>query len=125
MIKRYSGPMYSGPPPPHPPSLLPESDLRKGNIVLLNGQQHTVTQIIPDCHGIPLDETWLLKFGFKKVMKGHYNLERIAYMGDFYLPSNFFTGRSTIHQHTLYFVHVYYVHQMQNLLYCLTGNEYL
>lgn len=63
---------------------------------------------------IPITEEWLLRFGFQREsLKSSWTLNDEEIWDD--LP----IGRKIIYQNTP----VYYVHQLQNLYYALTGNE--
>jgi len=111
------------------------TELRIGNLVLLDGEEMIITGItkdyvyfeggfsmisFTDIKGIPLTEEWLLKFGFKKTkMKGNKNLMEFI-KGNFiiYLYEEIEVYFSIWDDITLK-----YVHQLQNLYFALTGEE--
>mgnify|MGYP001216050413 CR=1 FL=1 len=124
------------------------SELRIGNIVLFNddGKEYTVVEInkngisivdvsdetwieIDMFSGIPLTESWLIKFGFYQY--GNQNLwkqrvKRAEHKSS--ITINTFCHTSTTnHQYislnTFPFKKIYFVHQLQNLYHALTGTE--
>lgn len=87
---------------------------------------------ISDLSPIPLNEEWLLKFGFEK-RDNCYRLDSgagsividvsdilTAILGDgVYIHS----GTSDHLEHGFYSAHIEYIHQLQNLYFALTGEE--
>jgi hypothetical protein len=76
---------------------------------------------------IPLDESWLIKAGFKNEQRGF-----TAYLHPWYLTLNsnvdiqgdVFWHQNDYSWHTHGFTgRIYYVHQLQNLYFALTGTE--
>ena len=95
-----------------------------GNIHQANGTVISQLEIAPKdqlwCKPIPLTEEWLLRFGFEKNKKGRFKVLKhsavpILFNDDF----NGWTcdGINFSINHTLY------VHQLQNLIHALTGEE--
>jgi len=63
---------------------------------------------IENCEPIPLTEEWLVRFGFKLGVKGHFKTHGNNYKFNLYM----------------YNVNLYkHVHQLQNLYFALTGEE--
>jgi hypothetical protein len=92
---------------------------------LLNAfEQLEMGFIIP----IPLTEEWLLKLGFdmnpdwnKKRMDGCVSFLELGYL---YIAQNMLGGITLYDNESLSTgVHIYFVHQLQNLYFALTGNE--
>jgi hypothetical protein len=70
--------------------------------------------VIDACHGIPLTEEWLLKFGFTS------ELIRVIGFIDFIIVSKETSVIIEIGKQTF---ELFYVHQLQNLHFALTGEE--
>jgi len=74
-------------------------------------------RLLSSFEGIPLNENWLEKFGFKR--SGLYNLKDEVYIYDEYgLIDTGFEYRFNYTQ-----IKLKYVHQLQNLYFALTGEE--
>lgn len=127
---------------------LKASELRIGNWVIFDGSRAEECRV--DAHDllglvqcekadegsffnpIPLTEEWLLKFGFKKTDNGlvfehpapNKPEDEHKDLGTLY-PSFFFNKRPEVNKwmgcHTR--VTIEYVHQLQNLFFCLCGEE--
>lgn len=73
---------------------------------------------------IPLTEQWLIDFGFEEnelFLKRHkYDMTRLYYNPNELLIRMRVVSRDSI---TINFEHIKHVHQLQNLYFCLTGNE--
>lgn len=75
--------------------------------------------------GIPLTEEWLLKFGFKSVGKLHptYKFKHLiieaSLMHDHYILRQIINKDDSLALNQ----NLRYVHQLQNLFFCLTGEE--
>jgi hypothetical protein len=102
------------------------SELRIGNYVFKDGEIFSI-QILHISHTnigiepIPLTEEWLLRFGFKDnriMLPGDGELEIRLKGNTFHIwPAD---GQTESHN---YRNHIYYVHQIQNLVFALTGEE--
>ena len=103
------------------------NELRLGNwLTNFVGTDFKVNQIpisgmFPHPKPIPLTEEWLLKFGFEKTKHtGYYDKKWLS--GDF-----FFDGKKllVITEGLIDgdFIDIKFVHQLQNLYFCLTGEE--
>jgi hypothetical protein len=72
-----------------------------------------------DLDGIPLSEEWLERFGFKKTLDYVtyvvYNNEKLDYNIDYIKDKNMFLFDEK--------VIIQYIHQLQNLIHALTGEE--
>ena len=117
------------------------TELRIGNLVLLDGEEMIITGItkdyvyfeggfsmisFTDIKGIPLTEEWLLKFGWL------WNEETKSYEkypnGDarMHLAKRPVNGSYTMFNYVLkaqIAERIWYVHQLQNLFFALTGEE--
>lgn len=80
-----------------------------------------------DCKPIPLTEEWLLKFGFEKDQYGDFYIEFNGTKYKSYIIdiNNGISAFGVSYQDdTFYFAwNIKYVHQLQNLVYALTGEE--
>ena len=74
---------------------------------------------INDCEPIPLTEEWLLKFGFKKTSTAYY-MEILNDWTSLYFCDGYFEISVSSHACP---IKIDCVHQLQNLFYCLTGEE--
>lgn len=116
---------------------LTANELRIGNLLNLYGQTVTVVGIDRTLHGeyhvtyndgekeyrtaryldqfepIPLNEEWLVKFGFEKQENTSWVI------GTFIIWDDLKFGNKLIYQSKCF----YYVHQLQNLYYSLCGKE--
>lgn len=104
------------------------NDLMIGNIILncangpieiLNGED--VSIICDNIHKykpIPLTEEWLLKFGFEKGFNEEPSIREKGWFNDY-----IFIGNDLYFNHYEGSVKIKYVHQLQNLYYCLTGEQ--
>lgn len=123
-----------------------ESELRIGNLVdfngvkKINGMLYSQTQEemnvffcsekygrrLSECAPIPLTEDWLLRFGFEKSDRGFFREEKPYELqwGDLGDGPELviLSPDGCTHGHTIYFP-CKYVHQLQNLLFSLTGQE--
>lgn len=102
------------------------------DVLWLNGIEHGGGPIsIDNFSPIPLTEEWLLKFGFsaKDYKKGYIGIDHKAgsMITDFVLTYPKVLGE---HQDVFVWEHskwkyntLKYVHELQNLFYCLTGEE--
>lgn len=119
------------------------NELRIGNLVYLTAAGHKDTPDVlnwdiqdyefyekrmSDIEPIPLTEEWLLRFGFEyAVKKWRYNDGSIGKSEKYILP--YLTleidleGRFVMHTAYPLPTYVYYVHQLQNLYFALTGEE--
>lgn len=68
---------------------------------------------------IPLTEEWLLKFGFKQTNGAFFELNGIGFIAGFSITDEFVLSGTFGPRH----IHIYYVHQLQNLYFALTGEE--
>ena len=84
-----------------------------GDIALLEGKGFE-----EDYKPIPLNQEWLLKFGFEYVNPFGYRIKRGCFVKDD-LETNGYYFRWNGQTLSL----IYYVHQLQNLHYCLCGEE--
>jgi hypothetical protein len=110
------------------------NELRIGNWVEILGDSNRLdffTTIQPSsfsvnidktCGPIPLDEDWLLKFGFKKDNEFYYILD---YCIEQYLDTKVWKFSVYTYEDTWHFINtgIQYVHQLQNLYFALTGTE--
>lgn len=103
---------------------LKASDLRIGNLVYdSTGNTTIVESIVPEHErvrfGIPLNEEWLVKFGFQRSSKTKYHIKGMTLV--FHINSNQWIFGYTHELSRLKKVH--YVHQIQNIYHALTGGE--
>ena len=110
---------------------LTAQQLRIGNFVEYEGEIYeidTISKLFPtlntvafgigvvgwdNLNPIPLNEEWLLKFGFIKEYKWYYkNGLRLTLIGDLYFRGNFPIKAD-----------IKYVHSLQNLYFALTNEE--
>ena len=121
------------------------SELRIGNLILKNGKLHYTSYLtIRDIHGlsvddtdtfepIPINEEWLLKFGFECIANGGdqkrfglKNRNKNYFYGvefdheEICLNKQSLFGCETIIHNEIF---MQYVHQLQNLYFALTGEE--
>jgi hypothetical protein len=98
-------------------STLTSKELRVGNWVFDNGREYQFsiydfTQILPE--PIPITSEWLERLGFVNHRKNIYSKEGINFIhykeGVIYLAGP---------RH----INLFYVHQLQNLFFALTGHE--
>jgi len=107
------------------------NELRIGNYVLYENphSDRVVVQVkavdfqigTHNLHPIPLTEEWLVKFGF--VYRGiyyHFPNNDIFKLEQYKLKNAYFLKHST---ESLDSVRINYVHQLQNLIFALTGEE--
>jgi hypothetical protein len=78
--------------------------------------KHPLTWNLKHCAGIPLDEEWLLKFGFERK-------NRWFGKGDFSYEDNKIYLGFGCHCEGPEETDIKYVHQLQNLYFTLTGEE--
>lgn len=76
---------------------------------------------IEDCKGIPLTEEWLFKSGFDKVRYEKYAHCKLNKLRAYPHVFNNSFGIYIMGAYSLPYVE--YVHQLQNLFWCLTGEE--
>ena len=71
---------------------------------------------------IPITEEWLLKFGFERQDN---NWKRLCICNDWtYLYWERLAGfELSVNKHSIMLPHIKYVHQLQNFIYCLTGEK--
>ena len=101
-----------------------KNEVRHGNLVIYGGHQTTIDEkeIIhfirfPDKYEpIPLTEEWLLKFGFKRFPWG-------LVAGNLLFKDNLKCTELTFEVGNGFRVEIKYVHQLQNLYFCLCGKE--
>ena len=115
-------------------------ELRVGNLVKLNDQAETITDIVSD-HGkyfvdtdkhisifldnqslrpIPLTEEWLVKFGFDK--PAHSWIGSVFHLSEWdEYPLNWCVAMNK--NNAVVVLKLRYVHQLQNLYFALTGKE--
>lgn len=106
------------------------TELRIGNYIMANGKQINVGHIQDNFYGIlingngvdteiyapiPLNEEWLLKFGFTEEVGNVFHVDDWFFVlkklkGNFIFPA-------------FWHVKIRYVHQLQNLYFALTGKE--
>lgn len=106
-------------------------ELMIGNLVLDSTENTTIVEsIIPEHnrvrYGIILTEEWLLKFGFdKRINPASAPIwdEDIEYGYDGYRFSQDVYGKWFLLGYTWNTKHFGYVHQLQNLYFCLTGTH--
>jgi len=76
---------------------------------------------------IPLDEEWILKFGFIKVSDNYIIIESYHYQNNecwiYLLPDSFEFELNTMDERHNLGKQFKYVHQLQNLYFALTGEE--
>ena len=132
------------------------TDLRLGNAIYLYDSLHTVKLAtleklitIPNNHHykpVPLDEEWLIKFGFKfkakdNILKAelkfdqddfHYrtieffDLDDLIKFGEYLdmgVTLNYYDTQSEERDSYVHRESIAYVHQLQNLFFTLTGEE--
>ena len=99
-----------------------EKFIKVAQEVKLNGfEVHPITWYGDNLQPIPLTVEWLLKFGFEKsglwtyVIELQGNLKLVYYLGE--------KGWSIGFKSYSDFSNLYYVHQLQNLYFALTGKE--
>lgn len=106
------------------------TELRIGNLIFQSGQITTIENIsrsindwervnnkrLFDCTPIPLTEEWLLKFGFKRFPWG-------LVVGNLLFKDNLKCTELTFEVGNGFRVEIKYVHQLQNLYFCLCGKE--
>ena len=99
-----------------------EKFIKVAQEVKLNGfEVHPITWYGDNLQPIPLTVEWLLKFGFEKsglwtyVIELQGNLKLVYYLGE--------KGWSIGFKSYSDFSNLYYVHQLQNLYFALTGEE--
>ena len=75
---------------------------------------------------IPLTEEWLLKFGFEKIIDNEftlrYDLKKDSRF-DYFFPKHNLKTFGLRFQGSTFFDVVKYVHQLQNIYFCLCGKE--
>ena len=87
-------------------------------------KMHPLTWYDEDLKPIPLTEDWLLKFGFEKSNSNTefytFDLSKLS----IHLKSKQYAdGRTYFNSWCIIEKQIEYVHQLQNLYYCLTGSE--
>jgi hypothetical protein len=92
-------------------------------VIFFNEDNAQVGEFLEHCHVIPLNENWLLNFGFKLYSDSQYRLKYELKEFEFIFPKI-----KEYHKKGLYFKdieikNVKYVHQLQNLYFFLTGEE--
>lgn len=115
------------------------TELRIGNIVLLDDEEITLTGIKgntvfwkdgfdmtgltgAEIKPIPLTEEWLLKFGFKPIDERGYSKE-IVNKKDNYEYNFVLSKVDDGYDNDVCLYTIKYVHQLQNLYFALTGKE--
>lgn len=83
--------------------------------------------VIADIKSIPLTEEWLVKLGFDNI-GGCYNLSRLKELGHIFgdfAVSKYDDTQMRVWRGDRYIgiCHIQYVHQLQNLYWCLCGEE--
>ena len=98
-------------------------DLRIGNLVYHNGEIHETKgativyqKSTYKCEPIPLTEEWLLKFGFEKETDDYWGTSNCDECFIYEAKEKCYTGY-------INYVKLNYVHQLQNLIFALTGTE--
>jgi hypothetical protein len=115
-------------------------DLRQGNFILARGAHSVVTAVFAEQIGykkmcdekgepslpmrltspIPLTEEWLLKFGFEK--HGEWYIKRSLYHEDISISLKH--QKTTFGSNEEYEIkNIEFVHSLQNLYWCLCGEE--
>lgn len=122
--------------------MIKANELRTGNLVLFNGKVVKISEVgrltieveinelkylyckIEDLKPIPLTEEWLLKFGWGK---GEYDTEYVDNVSLKQECLSYNVGAKMFCIETngdiMEIKHIRYVHQLQNIFYCLTGQE--
>ena len=116
-------------------------ELRVGNLVKLNDQAETITDIVSD-HGkyfvdtdkhisifldnqslkpIPLTEQWLIKLGFEKHFNGYFCKREYLLLKQHKLENKWFAWVNKVGD--IDCTRINSVHQLQNLYFALTGQE--
>ena len=90
-----------------------------GTPVLFSKEGDSKTLYYSDIKAIPLTSEWLLMFGFKTANDTYYEKDGIGLITGYAVDGTFVCGNSFGSRHT----HFYYVHQLQNLYFALTGEE--
>lgn len=110
--------------------MISPKELRIGNIIKIKDNEIIVASInekgaapkgidivdIRHFEGIPITKEWLLKFGFVMYC-GSYKKENVKIFDD--SPEFHYEGRYGMSVGRLFL----YVHQLQNIYFCLTGEE--
>ena len=82
---------------------------------------------ISDCEPVPLNEEWLLKFGFKKVNDNFITIESYHYENKncwiYFIADGFELELNTLSERNNLCRTYKYVHQLQNLYFAITGEE--
>lgn len=112
----------------------------KSNDVKLMYQQITYFEdahyVSVYCEPIPITEEWLLRFGFEKIQEGFFESFVIKYWNNIKTVESKIKlsleclgdGETGIYYIAIWIgadsvVHLYYVHQLQNLYFALTGKD--
>ena len=116
-------------------------ELRVGNLVKLNDQAETITDIVSD-HGkyfvdtykhilifldnhslkpIPLTEEWLIRLGFEKHFNGYFCERDYLLLKQHKLENKWFVWVNKVGD--IDCTRINSVHQLQNLYFALTGQE--
>jgi hypothetical protein len=115
------------------------SELRIGNLIYQDGE---VTEVLrlnsttinssgeDDCSGIPLTEEWLIRAGFELSYTGsdfkNYRKEGFDQLADYGVQCVVLKEKHPAYLKCGYYeneIDCQYIHQLQNLFYCLTGEE--
>lgn len=97
-------------------------ELGEGWNYMLENIDQSKTDYYGGLYGVVLSEEWLLKFGFTKVKSGYEEAETY----DFYLGNIYFdmANQSTkIYSHYCLSFVPEFVHQLQNLVHAISGEE--
>lgn len=98
-------------------------DTKFGQLVFLEGAEvHPMTEYSDYALPIPITEDWIIRFGFEKQDN---NWKRLCICNDWtYLYWERLAGfELSINKHSVMLPHIKYVHQLQNFIFCLTGEE--
>ncbi len=97
----------------------PTGDRFDGKYVIEINPPDSFNVCLHELKPLLLTEEWLLKFGFKKMIDDYFELN---ILNGFKLESDGFDVVQFVYGE-LYITEVTHVHQLQNLYWCLTGEE--
>jgi hypothetical protein len=119
--------------------MIKANELRIGNLVLIDGEESEIhggliADFETDCFDgkiepIPLNEEWLIKFGFERRVFAQRNeyiliidIDNQKHFIEFAFPRNE-KIQVIMYYDKCFYKHIKYVHQLQNLYFALTGQE--
>jgi hypothetical protein len=96
-------------------------DTKFGQLIFLEGTEvHPMTEYAYYANAIPITDDWIIRFGFVRQDNNWKTLDLIFATVSWERLAGF---ALSFDKESIYLPHIKYVHQLQNFIYCLTGEE--